>query len=239
VPAFLILRLEAPLMAFGREAIDANGPTRDFPDASMLTGLLANALGFRRGDSLPHQRLQDRLVHGVRIDRVGEELRDFQTAKLAKKDQGWTTHGKPEGRAGGGSTYDSPHIRYRHYRADAALTVALRLEPADEAPTLEECAAALDCPARPLFIGRKPCLPSRPLSKGLVEGSNIISALLAVPPAEGAKKESIFVIRLEDAQSGELIGLSGRRDWSAGVHTGRQAMRRLSRDTRSADGSGP
>ena len=42
---WLVLHLEAPLLAFGGVAIDQIGIIRDFPAASMLTGLLANALG--------------------------------------------------------------------------------------------------------------------------------------------------------------------------------------------------
>ena len=129
----LLIRLEAPLMAFGGETIDNYGVIRDFPAASMLTGLLANALGWRRIERKRHQRLQDRLVFAARIDREpagGVRLTDFQTAKLEKDDRGWTTRGVPEGRAGGANTYDAPHLRYRDYFADMRVTVALRLEPA-------------------------------------------------------------------------------------------------------------
>ena len=65
----LILNLESPLMAFGGETIDNYGVTRWFPAASMLTGLFANALGWRRVESDRHQSLQDRLVFASRIDR--------------------------------------------------------------------------------------------------------------------------------------------------------------------------
>ena len=65
----LILALESPLMAFGGETIDNLGVIRWFPSASMLTGLLANALGWRRIERERHQRLQDRLVFAARIDR--------------------------------------------------------------------------------------------------------------------------------------------------------------------------
>ena len=47
---YLLLRLEAPLMAFGGTMIDANGPTLDFPITSLVTGLIANALGWHRGE---------------------------------------------------------------------------------------------------------------------------------------------------------------------------------------------
>ena len=54
----LILNLESPLMAFGGETIDNLGVVRPFPAVSMLTGLFANALGWRRVDREAHQRLQ-------------------------------------------------------------------------------------------------------------------------------------------------------------------------------------
>ena len=56
----LILNLESPLMSFGGETIDNYGVIRWFPAASMLTGLFANALGWRRVDRARHQDLQDR-----------------------------------------------------------------------------------------------------------------------------------------------------------------------------------
>ena len=128
----LILNLEAPLLAFGGETIDNYGVIRAFPAASMLTGLLANALGWRRVEQQKHQQLQDRLVFAARIDREpagNVRLTDFQTAQLGADDEGWTTRGRPEGRAGGPNTYKAPHLRYRDYYADMRVTVALRLEP--------------------------------------------------------------------------------------------------------------
>ena len=43
---WLVLQLEAPLVAFGGVTIDHIGVIRDFPALSMLTGLFANALGW-------------------------------------------------------------------------------------------------------------------------------------------------------------------------------------------------
>ena len=63
---YLLLRLEAPLIAFGGETIDNFGVIRDFPALSMITGLFANALGWRREDCELHDRLQDRLVRLTR-----------------------------------------------------------------------------------------------------------------------------------------------------------------------------
>lgn len=233
MPQHLILRLEAPLMAFGGTMIDANGPTRDLPIVSLVTGLIANALGWHRGQRELHRDLQQRLVLGVRLDRAGTELRDFQTAQLGAKDEGWTTRGEPEGRAGGPNTYKSPHIRQRHYRADAFVTVALRLEPAELAPTLDDVARALAEPARPLFIGRKPCLPSRPiLAEPPVDAANVHEALSCVAIPSGAndnrrgraRSDVRLVVPRRDWPASpapvrtELVAET--RDWIAGVHAG-------------------
>ena len=102
---------------------------------------------------------------------------DFQTAQLAKNDHNWTTRGNPEGRHGGPGTYLGPHLRWRDYTADKRVTVALRLENEDESPTLDELAAALRRPARPLFLGRKSCLPARPLFEGFAEVTDLLDAL--------------------------------------------------------------
>ena len=51
-----------------------------------------------------------------------------------------------------------------------------------EAPTLSQVGDALVTPARPLFIGRKPCLPSTRLLVGIVDdASSLTEALERVP----------------------------------------------------------
>jgi len=219
----LLLRLETPLMAFGAVAVDAHGPVDDIPAPSLLTGLIANALGWNRTESARHQRLQDRLRLAARRDREGERVPDFQTAELGHDDRGWTTFGAPEGRAGGAGTYAGKHIRHRWYDADAAVTVALRLEPADEPPTLDEIAAALDRPARPLFLGRKPCLPSGRLVIGFAEAESCAAALAAAPPADdAAAAPRCFWPAGEGPETGARRRLSGRRLWRVNVHAGEE-----------------
>jgi CRISPR system Cascade subunit CasD len=158
----VILRLDAPLMAFGAPIVDQHGITGHVPLPSMIAGLLANALGYRRSDFSLLQRLQDRLVLAARWERPGERLRDFQTADLKRADRGWTTRRRPEGRAGGAGTYAGKHIRHRWHQADALVTVALRLVPEAEEPKLDDLGAALTSPARPCSLGASlACRPPR------------------------------------------------------------------------------
>ena len=221
----LLLVLEAPLMSFGREMVDALGPVSDFPAASMLTGLLANALGWRREQRDAHAALQGRLRFTVRLDRAGEMFTDFQTAQLGKGDVGWTTRGRREGRAG--DSYSSPHIRLRDFTADASAAIALCLETAGEPPTVDDLAAALRHPARPLFLGRKPCLPSRPVLHGIGDHDDLLTALAAIPRAEDAAPMSLVQLPEDVAAvpGDELRSISDERDWISGVHGGGRTVR--------------
>ena len=224
---WLILRLQAPLLAFGGVAIDHVGVTRDFPALSMLTGLLANALGWERTEWEKHQALQDRLIFAARHDREDETglLTDIQNAKLEKNDKGWTTWGQPEAR--GGNSFGGPHRRRRDYHMDACVLVALRLEPVPAKPDLDALAAALDRPARPIFIGRKPCLPSMPLLwRAEVKAHDAYTALtLATADSESPAKTMRAIWPLgEGPEDGgdvdRIVDLPDLRNWRTGLHGG-------------------
>jgi CRISPR system Cascade subunit CasD len=236
----LLMRLDAPLMSFGAPIVDQHGITGDVPLPSMIAGLLANALGFLRTDSDRLQRLQDRLVLAARWDREGERVRDFQTAELKANDRGWTTHGNPEGRAGGAGTYAGKHIRYRWYQADGAMTVALRLEPAAEPPSLQDLSEVLARPARPLFIGRKSCLPGMPIMSGFIEAATVLDAVAAAPLADGCAVGVYTVFWPEgegERPHSERRLIEGRRNWLSGVHGGSEVWYRS--EIHVSEGSAP
>ena len=219
---WLVIRLEAPLMAFGGVSVDQEGPTRDFPAASMLTGLVANALGLRWSDRSAHQALQDRLRFAVRREREPRAagiVTDVQNVQLNKADKGWTTFGTPEGR--GGASYSAPHRRTRHYLADQAVRVVLRLQPAEHDPTLETVAEALERPVRPLFVGRKPCLPSCRLVDGWVDGDTAHAALRAL---SGSGTFRALWPAGDGPETGDsverVIDLPDLRNWRTGLHSG-------------------
>ena len=83
----LMLRLASPLIAFGGETIDNQGVIRDFPALSMLTGLIANALGWDRGQDRLHNRLQQRLRMGTALAPGFGGVHDYQTAELFEDEE--------------------------------------------------------------------------------------------------------------------------------------------------------
>ena len=231
----LIMRLEAPLMAFGREMIDSTGPTRDDPDMSLVTGLLANALGYRRSETARHQTLQDRLRMAVRLDRPGVEMLDYQIAVLFEDEEGWTTRGAPEGRknspsyrANSTGRRQLSHQRYRYYRADASLTIALGLDDPEAAPSsksrLSDCRAGASVVYRPEIVSA--CDPT---SRWVSSRRRRCSTPRLRPPSTAASDIVIFSLAADSAEAdpsrahgSEEQGRTVRRDWIAGVHAGQE-----------------
>lgn len=122
------------------------------PSKSGVLGLLCAALG--RDRSEPVQDLAA-LRMGVRVDREGVPMRDYQTATGVM-----IASGKPDLTR----TVVSP----RFYLSDAVFLVGLEGE---DRPLLERILAALRAPVWPLALGRKSFVPSLPvmLPNGLLD----------------------------------------------------------------------
>lgn len=213
-------------MSFGSEAVDAQGVVRDFLSRSALTGLLANALGWERYEVELLELLQERLIFGVALLERGMRVKDFQTVKLAPNDRGWTTHGVPEGRTGSTVTYQYPYIRHRYADAGGRALVAFRLSPAACDPCLDQLAHALDHPERPLFIGRKPFIPSTRLLHSAVEAENVRRAL-AIGIGRFGKTEARAQWPIAEGRGSDstVVELTDERNWKAGVHAGLRRVR--------------
>ena len=141
----LLLRLAAPLQAWGTESRFNTRQTGTVPSKSAVIGLLAAALGRKRDADLTDLRA---LRFGVRTDQPGTLLRDFHTVHYRKKPT------------------DPPDVTYRYYLSDAVFLVGLESEYLSFMNALEE---ALKAPAYPLFLGRRSCPPTLPLVLGIRE----------------------------------------------------------------------
>lgn len=251
----VLLRFDAPLMSFGGVMVDQHGPTERFPGLSLLAGLFGNALGYSHGDTEALEALQTRLEYAARWDVPPDPLLDYHTVSLGPakdveperwykmREPGWTTHGVPEHRGGGDEAKYGTHIRYRHYWANGVMTLAVTLLDSG-APGVTDLAEAMERPARPLFIGRKTCLPAAPLLLGRTEAADVLDALRRAPlaerpprrnaragwrgEAEGAAqgntaREACWPARLgEGPRKSRAIAIYDRRDWRNQIHTGRR-----------------
>ncbi|QDH13388.1 type I-E CRISPR-associated protein Cas5/CasD [Formicincola oecophyllae] len=237
---FLALHFQAPLASFGDVMVDNYGNTALFPALSMVTGLLANALGYDRTEKTRLDALQKSLLLGsFHWGPAPERLPDFQTLRLNEPgehwlNQGWTSFGAPEGRDG--EKKPATHIRYRHYLADVDMNVLVASQPTGHgAPTLGDFEQALLKPARPLSLGRKPCLPSAPLlavtpQNRYVEGTSMREALLTLATRRARTMDpppSTITLQRPANESDEALrtkSITDERNWIGGFHGGERQV---------------
>lgn len=148
----LLLRLAAPMQAWGASAKFNQRETQRLPTKSGVVGLLAAALGRRRDESLEDLNT---LIMGVRADQEGELLRDFQTVQ----------------------TQTNPYVTNRYYLCDAVFVVGLQ----GDSALLSRIDEALKRPFFPLFLGRRSCPPVGRVSLGIRQGLSVSEALSSEP----------------------------------------------------------
>ena len=150
----LLLRLAGPLQSWGVKSRFTVRATELAPTKSGIIGMLAAAVGRRRTD--PIEDLLS-LRFGVRKDQPGRVIRDFHTAR--------TLDGKT-----------SMPLSERYYLADAVFLAGIEGDTA----LLEGLDEALRHPFFPLYLGRRSCPPTHPVSLGLRE-TGLLDALRAEP----------------------------------------------------------
>ena len=157
----LLLRLEAPLQSWGDRARWRYRNTGNEPTKSGIVGLLSCALGYKRGDSRIID-LDKSLKMGVRIEQEGEILEDFCTVKV----ENFT-------RANGKSK-DKTELIYKDYLQNACFLVVL----SGETSILKKLKNALLRPYWSLYLGRKACVPSRPIFDSIINKYSSIEEAL-------------------------------------------------------------
>ncbi len=227
--SILLLRFDAPLMSFGGVAVDAHGVIEEFPAQSMIAGLCGNALGYRHGDFDRLASLQARIQQASRIDVPGHALVDYQTVDLGQPfmREGWTTSGVVERRDGSASARLGTHQRWRHYWAGRIVTVAMVIEPGD-GPTTDEVYGALRQPARPLFLGRKCCIPAGPIALGWIQAKSVLDAMEISSPPAACVGPGVCAARwpaeLGPRPLARRIRITDERDWANQIHVGRRTV---------------
>lgn len=164
----LLLHLASPLQSWGAPSQFSTRLTHPHPTRSALTGLLACALG--RGREEPVDDLAE-LGYTVRIDRPGQQLRDYHTVGGGNPREHTVITAAGKRRSESTATL----VSHRWYLSDAAFTVAVT-GPAD---TIALVATALRTPSWHPYLGRRSCPPSAPLL--ITEHPDPVTALDLVP----------------------------------------------------------
>lgn len=185
----LLLRLAGPMQSWGTTSRFDERDSQLEPSKSGVLGLVCAALGRDRAepvDDLAHLKM------GVRVDREGILMRDYQTA---------TGVVSAAGKVDRERTVISP----RFYLADAVFLIGLE---GDDRALLERIHAALCAPRWPLALGRKSFPPGEPLwLKDAIREQCLREALLTWPrltqPRSGQQDEPLRMV-LEHESEGAV-----------------------------------
>ena len=160
IMATLLLRLAAPLQAWGSDSKFNIRSTEREPTKSGVIGMIAAAMGIQRNDDPRKLEPLNALNFGVLVEREGKLLKDFHMVHemVDKKDS---------------------HVTERYYLSDAVFLAALE---SDDKAFLEQIAAALKSPVFPLYLGRRSCPPTLPLVLGIRDDK--LSEVLKNEPSE-------------------------------------------------------
>src|SRR5690606_25877329 len=181
----VLLRLQGPMQSWGTTSRFDERDTQLEPSKSGVLGLVCAALGRDRSESvddLASMRM------GVRVDREGIPMRDYQTATGVVI----AASGKPDL----GRTVVSP----RYYLSDAVFLVGLE----GDRTLLAHIRTALRSPVWPLSLGRKSFVPSLPvyLPDGLVDSG--LEQALESWPLLSESTERVLRGVLEDQSEGAV-----------------------------------
>jgi CRISPR system Cascade subunit CasD len=167
----LLLRLAGPMQSWGTTSRFDERDSQLEPSKSGVIGLICAALGRDRAEPVDDLA---RLKMGVRVDREGLLMRDYQTATGVIS-------------AAGKVDKDRTVISPRYYLADAAFLVGLE---GDDHGFLATIHAALRAPIWPLALGRKSFPPGGPVwLDNAVREENLHDALMAWPRIATARYE--------------------------------------------------
>lgn len=183
--ATLLLRLQGPMQSWGTTSRFDERDTQLEPSKSGVLGLVCAALGRDRSEPVDDLAA---LRMGVRIDREGVLMRDYQTATGVLIASGKPDHNR---------TVVSP----RYYLSDAVFLVGLE----GERRLLAQIQQALLTPHWPLALGRKAFVPGQPVALvDALQEADLRSALLGWPSLLDKPSREPLRLLLEDAAEGSV-----------------------------------
>lgn len=212
---YLLLWLEAPLQSWGHDSKFGRRDTLNFPTKSGVLGLICSALG-AGGEQcellaefaalnqtvLSFVRSRDNGGEPIKIDRE-PLLRDFHMVGSGYDDKDpWTSLLIPKTSEGKKAVGGGAKMTYRHYLQDARFAVLLQV-PGDKAQAIAE---ALQNPTWDVYLGRKNCVPTDFIFRGIYADEGEASNQALAIATEKKLLEDFRV--LNGSHEGETITLN-------------------------------
>jgi len=230
----LLRLLGGPLLCFGGVAIDDVLRTDEWMSRSQLAGTIGSAQGLdvtdrQAADKLT--RLQARLRYAMRQDNPGTRITDLVQASLVGSPH-YRSHFVTDTFTEQFATTKALRLRHKEYLSGADYWIAVRLEPADESPSLDDIAHSLQHPERTIYIGRLCCIPAARVFQRIVEVDSLAEALQQIPcPIQHPK----YAWMDGDDGAGfpsqarvRTLRAYGDRDWRHNVHSGHYLLKEAS-----------
>ncbi len=197
---YLLLWLQAPLQSWGHDSKFGRRDTINFPTKSGVLGLLCCALG-AGGEQCEllaeFAPLKQTVISFVRTRKIAEEkrvkanreplLRDFHMVGSGYDDKDpWQTLLIPKTSEGKKAVGGGTKITYRYYLQDAYFAVLLQV-PASRTVAIAE---ALQNPVWDVFLGRKNCVPTDFIYRGLYDDeASALQQALAIAQDRGLMED--------------------------------------------------
>lgn len=172
---YLLLWLQAPLQSWGHDSKFGRRDTLNFPTKSGVMGLVCCAMGkdgAQKEFLAEFAPLKQTVLSFVRKNHKDEKtdreplLRDFHMVGSGYDDKDpWATLLIPKTADGKKAVGGGAKMTYRYYLQDAYFAVVLEV-PNERAETI---AKALENPKWDLFLGRKSCVPTDLVYRGVFD----------------------------------------------------------------------
>ncbi len=223
---FLIFTLYGPLVAWGDIAVGEYRPSLSHPSKSAILGLIAGALGIDRYDDEAHRALDAFLGFGLRVESIGELLRDYHTVQVPASPN--TVHSTRQ------SELQDERIKtilsQRDYRNDAYAESAIWLKGKSNYQ-LADIANALHQPYYAPFLGRKSCTPALPFDPAIIKAETLKDAF------QKYHKETKIPEKLREKLRRSIVrygtqGNSASIHWEDGIHSGITNVRQITQKDR-------
>jgi len=172
-PTLLLLRFEGVLQSWGIKSRWDIRDTSEAPTKSGVIGVFGCALGYKRTSAVL-SGLFDQLKIGVRVENTGKVVMDYHTVKGNL----WTAEEKQR--------KDHTIVSKRFYLQDASFLVIVE----GEQELIESIGKALQNPKWPIYLGRKSCVPTRPVYEEITNAYGSMEEAFKIIPWSWFGKET-------------------------------------------------